>query len=133
MTPDRFETLAEAYGGDIARWPSQDRDDAALVLAADPDFAARVLNRARGLDEMLDAWTPLPVSADLREAVIAIAPRARPSVQAWLWRAGLGAGLAAACAAGLVVGVGLAPDATAADEVAAVLGSFDGVESVEDV
>lgn len=133
MTPERFETLAQAYGGDLARWPADQRDAAALVMAGDPHFAARILARARDLDEALDAWAPLPVRADLREAVIAAAPHPRRMVRDWIWRAGLGAGLAAACAAGLFVGVGLAPDTTSSDEVAAVLGGFDGVESVEDV
>jgi len=41
----RFEALAEAYGGEIAKWPAKLRDEAALVVAADPAFAQAVLAR----------------------------------------------------------------------------------------
>jgi hypothetical protein len=104
MTPERFEVLADAYGGDVARWPAAERDAAAIIMAADPAWAETVLAQARTLDSRLDAWTPPRVSAALTEAVVATAPRARPRLFAWLAPAGLGAGLAAACAAGVVLG-----------------------------
>jgi hypothetical protein len=133
MTRERFEDLAEIYGGDIARWPAAERDAAALLMAAEPDFAKAALAAPADLDALLDAWTPLPVSYQLREALIASAPanRARGGVRGWFWRAGLGAGLAAACAAGLVVGVRLS-DAAAAQEdtVSAALGGYDDLSDV---
>lgn len=133
MTRERFEDLAEIYGGDIARWPAAERDAAALLMAAEPDFAKAALAAPADLDALLDAWTPLPVSHQLREAVIATAPanHARGGVRGWFWRAGLGAGLAAACAAGLVVGVRLS-DAAAAQEdtVSAALSGYDDLSDV---
>lgn len=107
MTHERFEILADAYGGDISRWPAAERDAAALVMAQEPEFARAVLAQATRLDAALDGWAPQQVSHALREAVIATAPRARPALQGWFWRTGVGAGLAAACAAGLIVGVKL--------------------------
>jgi hypothetical protein len=109
MTHERFEALAEAYGGDVARWPAAEREDAALLMAQAPDFTSAVLARTAALDGVLDRWRPLPVSHALSEAVIAAAPAARghAGLRGWFWRAGVGAALAGACAAGLVVGVKL--------------------------
>lgn len=109
MDRERFKALAEAYGGDMARWPAEARDAAAARLATEPDFAARVLARASALDQALEDWTTTAVSHDLRDRIIAQAPRSRPArAPAWLGRLGVGAGLAAACAAGLVLGVQMA-------------------------
>lgn len=133
MTRERFEDLAEIYGGDIARWPAAERDGAALLMAADPDFAKAALAAPASLDAVLDAWAPLPVSHQLREAVIAGAPaaRARRGVRGWFWRAGLGAGLAAACAAGLVVGVRLSDVVVQQDDtVSAALSGYDDLADV---
>jgi hypothetical protein len=130
MTRDRFEALAEAFGGSVARWPAAEREAAAALMAAEPDFAREVLAQAEALDAALDAWPRLTVGHEFREAVIAQAGqgRARAGLRGWLWRAGAGAGLAAACAAGLVMGVTLygrqAPSAT--DEpISAVMASYD--------
>jgi len=133
MTRERFEDLAEIYGGDIARWPAAERDGAALLMAADPDFAKAALAAPASLDAVLDAWAPLPVSHQLREAVIAGAPaaRARSGVRGWFWRAGLGAGLAAACAAGLVVGVRISDVVVQQDDtVSAALSGYDDLSDV---
>ncbi|WP_374533021.1 hypothetical protein [Phenylobacterium sp.] len=62
MTRDGFEALAQAYGGDMARWPQDHWDEAALFAAQQPDLAAGVLAAAARLDEALDAWAPLAVS-----------------------------------------------------------------------
>ena len=77
MTRDGFEALAQAYGGDMARWPQDHWDEAALFAAQQPDLAAGVLAAAARLDEALDAWRPLAVSHRLREAVVAAAPAPR--------------------------------------------------------
>lgn len=132
LTDDRFEALADAYGGEIARWPEETRDAAALTVAEAPDFAAAVLAAASDLDVALDAWRPAEVSHDLREAILAGAPRARGgfSIGAWLTRAGLGAGLAAACAAGVVVGVqvsSLEQAPAGASAVATALNGYDAI------
>lgn len=129
MDRERFEALAEAYGGDMARWPADARDDAAARLAAEPAFAARVLARASTLDQALDGWAATPAGNDLRERIIAEAPSPRPvRARAWLGRIGVGAGLAAACAAGLVLGVQLAGGGAASSEdqdVAQAMTSLD--------
>ena len=95
MTHERFEILAHAYGGDIARWPAAERDAAALLMAAEPEFARIVLAAAGELDAALDLWAPLAATATLREAVVASAPapRRRWGLNAWFLRAGVGAGL----------------------------------------
>lgn len=123
MTPERFETLAEAYGGDVARWPTGEREAAAALMAADATWAQAVLARAGELDEALAAFVAPPASGALAERIAAGAPRARRRWRTWLTPAGMGAGLAAACAAGLMLGVQLgAPQAggdgivTAADD-----------------
>lgn len=125
MTHDRFEALAEAYGGDVSRWPAPAREAAALLMAAEPGFTQAALARAETLDAALDAWRPTPASAGLTERILAAAPAPkmrRPGWLAWLSPAAqgafLGAGLAAACAAGVIVGVELSRHTSEAREVA---------------
>jgi hypothetical protein len=116
MNRDRFEALAQAYGGSVARWPAVERDAAAALMTAEPDFARAVLAEAEATHE-------------LREAVIAQAglARARAGLRGWLWGAGAGAGLAAACAAGLIMGVALYSGQTGASEepIGAVMASYE--------
>lgn len=110
MTFERFEQLAEAYGGDVARWPDAEREAAALLMAEDPSRAEAALAGARTLDAHLHAWTAPRATPRLTDAVLsgAPAPRAAARWRDWLAPAGLGAGLAAACAAGLLLGLQLA-------------------------
>jgi len=110
MTPERFEDLAEAWGGDIARWPDAERVAAALVMAARPDWAQAVLARAGDLDAVLDMFAPPAGAPALTAQIVASAPspRARRWIS-WLLPAGMGAGLAAACAAGVLAGAHLQP------------------------
>lgn len=136
MTRERFEALAEAYGGDVTRWPEAERDAAALLMAADASLATSILARAESLDAALDAWAPAKVSHELRERVIASAPAPRApafSLRAWILRASLGAGLAAACVAGLAMGVAMSDSvsapAAAAEAVSAAL-DYDTLSSV---
>lgn len=130
MTRERFEALAEAYGGAIARWPAAEREAALILAAAEPDFASAVLARAESLDAALDAWRPQSVGHVWRERIIAAAPGAlrRAERLSWLWGWTAGAGLAAACAAGLVLGVALSGPTTVAavdEPVSAVMTSYD--------
>ncbi|WP_293901562.1 hypothetical protein [Phenylobacterium sp.] len=113
MTPERFETLAEAYGGDVARWPDAEREAAAQAMAARPAWAQAALARAGDLDAALDAYGPPRAAAGLMDRIVADAPTPR---RAWRWTgwlapAGLGAGLAAACAAGMILGARLSTPA----------------------
>lgn len=132
LTRERFESLAEAYGGDVARWPEGLREDAALIMAAEPVWTGEVLAGAGALDAALDAWRAAPASRAVTEQILASAPRTpRPRWLGWLSPAVLGAGLAAACAAGVIVGVQLQQHSSEATEVAvtntlaAVSSSFD--------
>lgn len=129
MTRERFEALAEAYGGDIHRWPAEEREMAALMLRAEPAFVRGVLARADELDVALDAWRPAPAPRVLRERIIATAPQPREGLgrfHAWFWRAGLGAGLAAACAAGLAFGVAIS------DRVSGATPGYEAVSAALD-
>ncbi|HEY1073742.1 hypothetical protein, partial [Brevundimonas sp.] len=116
MTYERFETLADAYGGDLRRWPETEREAARALLDSDPRAAA-LLAEADGLDALLDAAPRAVVSADLRDRVIASAataglkPRGRFHIGRLLWWSG--AGWAAAACAGVVFGVGLTTHVTA--------------------
>ena len=123
MTYERFETLADAYGGDLRRWPEAEREAGRALLDSDPRAAA-VLREADGLDALLDA-APRPVASHaLREAVIASAAgaglkarRRGPGPLAWL----SGAGWAAAACAGVVFGITLTSHLTADVQADAVL------------
>jgi hypothetical protein len=110
MTFERFQLLAEAYGGAISRWPVDAQDAAYAFMAAAPEQADAVLAEARAMDALMDqAVSPAP-SAALRDFVIARAPAVRAE-RARLWRwmtgAGVGAALTAATAAGVMAGVNL--------------------------
>lgn len=132
LSRERFEALAEAYGADVSRWPQEIREDAALLMGAEPQWTGAVLARAGALDAALDAWRAAPASRAVTEAILATAPRMRPPRWlGWLSPAALGAGLAAACVAGVIVGVQLQQHSSEATEVAvtntltAVSSSFD--------
>ena len=128
MHEERFERLIEAYGGESARWPQADRALALRYLAATPQ-AHRRRATARRLDQMLDAWAPPEASAGLRERLAAGQPRPRTLRPRDLWISG--AGLAAACVIGLVVGAGvgaasLAPARDGDTATATVTAALDG-------
>jgi hypothetical protein len=130
MSHARFEELAEAYGGDVSRWPAMSREATAVLMAAEPEFTGEVLARAGALDAALDSWRAAPASATVTERIIAAAPRARRRWPVWLSPAVLGAGLAAACAAGVIAGLELADRANAsevavANTLSAVASPFD--------
>lgn len=138
MNAERFKILAEAYGADLDRWPADDREAATAFLDEDAD-APVWLADAEGLDRLLDlAPSPAP-SAMLREEIIASASRAHkvawPRAPRWL----SGAGLAAACALGIVVGASLSapyfeePASDVSFEASTVFDStayFDALETV---
>ncbi len=121
MNAERFADLAMAYGGDIRRWPAEHQTSAYAWLR-DDESARGVLLEAGVLDAALNADAPTVASGMLRESILARAPRSKP-----LWsRAGTwvsGAGLAAACAAGVFVGgvnsSSLLPNSTAGVAVTA--------------
>lgn len=107
MTLERFAELAEAYGGDVTRWPLACRDAAAELMILQPQATAQMLEAAGELDWALHQWRAPSPGPALQAAVLTAAPR--PKVEqawrTWIWRTGLGAGLMAAGAAGLMAGV----------------------------
>ena len=132
MTYERFEHLADAYGGDLRRWPADQRAFAESLVAADP--AARVLlDEAAALDALLDASPSVAPSADLTARVLRAAPgaraKSRPRRAVWF----LGAGWAAAACAGVVAGVGLTRQMSADARADAVLyqATLSGVDDTE--
>ena len=132
MKMDRLEALAQAYGGDLRRWPADQRAFAESLIAVDP-AARSVLDEAAALDRLLDASPAVAPSADLAARVLAGAPqrRARGRMGRLTWF--LGAGWAAAACAGMVAGVGLTNHLTANDRADAVLyqSSLTGVDDAE--
>lgn len=108
MTLERFAALADAYGGDVARWPQGEREGAAQLMAAEPAQVRDILARADDLDAALAAYSPPRAATGLMDRIVAGAPKPRaPRPFGWLVPAGMGAGLAAACAAGMVLGARL--------------------------
>lgn len=131
MDRERFQQMIEAYGAAPERWPAAERAEGLWFLAQTPD-AARLIEAEQALDTQLDAWTLPPPALPLRSRITAAAQagRGRPtwrSKRVWL----SGAGLAAACAAGIVAGVsfggsGIGPLSGDRD-AEALAGSLDGV------
>lgn len=79
MTMQRFAQLADAWGGDITRWPGAEQAAAARVLAsAEGDVARTLLAEAGQLDEALRSVAPAPPSARLRETILAAIPSDPP-------------------------------------------------------
>jgi hypothetical protein len=106
MNLERFKILAEAYGGDIGRWPEAERAAAEGFATANAEAAAW-LAEAGSLDDLLDMAPAAPPSDLLRHKVMAAAPRlSRPVWQKGGVWASL-AGLAAACVLGLFVGANM--------------------------
>lgn len=138
MNTGRFETLAEAFGGDVARWPVQEREAAAELMLVRPDWAARVLANAAALDAQLMSHAAPRATPGLTDRIVAGGPSPRRAGwMAWLLPAGMGAGLAAACLAGFVTGVQLPArtDLTieASSTVTALVDDDFGFEPDEDV
>ncbi len=127
MDQERLTTLAEAYGADPRRWPVRDREAAQALLAREPE-TGRLLHAERALDAALEAWRTASPSHVLRAAVLRGAPRParRP---AWLRAAGTwlsGAGLAAAAAAGVLVGAAAMPSAPRVNDFEAMTSAIYG-------
>lgn len=127
MTEDRLIELIEAWGADPSGFPEADRTAAKALLAARPERFAAAISGARALDAALARMPEILPSAALTEALIASAPKARPVTGSlrlpkfapWAPASGF-----AALAAGLIMGVMVAPAASAAndaEEVEAVI------------
>jgi hypothetical protein len=94
MEEPRFKALAEAYGGDVLRWPEADQASARAFQAAHPERAEAVLSEAQALDELLVAAGPVEPAQALEAAILArMAQFSADAAPAPRW-AGLAAGLA---------------------------------------
>jgi len=135
MDETRFGELADAFGGDVRRWPEGEREAARAWIDAHPLEAERALFDARQTDAVLFASPTPMVSMALRDRVIAAASvraqAAWPSLRKLLWIGGVG--WAAAACAGVMVGTTLSGHlATQAQADAvleqALLGGIDETE-----
>ena len=101
LSLDRFQELADTYGGVLSRWPEQYRDAARQMASA--SATTRILAQALLLDETLDAWRMPAARRDLHDRVLSRAPTQGRSFasRARLWWSGVGV---AAALAGAVAG-----------------------------
>lgn len=147
MTDDRLIELIETWGADTASWPAAERASGEALLRAYPERFAGVLAEARALDGILGGLPEPEMPRALTEAIIAAAPRAKMAPkggrQGWFglktpWAPASGF---AAAALGLLMGLTVAPTASANDEMTAevqelvvsALGFDTATYAVEDV
>ncbi len=127
MTEDRLIELIEAWGADPSAFPEAERAGAKALLAAQPERFAHALGEARALDAAFACMPDIVPSPALTEALITSAPKPKaaaggfrlPKFAPWAPASGF-----AALAAGLFMGVMMAPVASASsytDEVETVL------------
>ncbi|WP_440957485.1 hypothetical protein ACFELO_09290 [Oceanicaulis sp. LC35] len=69
MNPDRFSELADAFGGDLSRWPSEEQARAQAFVKAEPDLAQALLEEAAALDALLDLDAIAPPPPSLYETI----------------------------------------------------------------
>lgn len=125
LDPPRFQELADAYGGVVARWPEQHREAAARF--GETAEGSALLARASALDVRLDAWrVPSPSSA-LAARVIVGAPSAVNGLGTqlrWWWSGlGLAAALAGAVAGTAAVAVAAPVDVSSSTSFGDVAGT----------
>ena len=126
MTQERFEALADAYGGDMARWPEAERENAKQYAEAHPDLTKPVLRNAAMLDAALTGAAEAPPSDTVFQSIVASGVSARrPKAPSWA---------AAAAAVMLAVGMGAgwfaAPEAASIDD-AVFASAFGALEDVD--
>ncbi len=122
MTDSRLLELIEIWGADTHTWPSDERGAAETLLRAHPERFAEALAAARALDAAIGSLPDVTPSPALTAAILAAAPRPRRAARDgrnWFglktpWAPASGF---AAAAAGLLMGLTMAPAASAADEI----------------
>lgn len=107
MDISAFLDLIETYGADRRRWPAERREQAEALL--ETDMGARALLEAEmRFEETLDAWQVPEPRDSLRQAILRSAPGQRGGFTVAMPRgwfgAGIGALMAASCAAGVMAG-----------------------------
>jgi anti-sigma-K factor RskA len=116
LSIERFSELLDAYGADLARWPSAASLSAAQLLV-DSDAARQRLQLARELDAALQLPSPAAPSPWLRQRILARAgslSAQRATGYGWRelfaelggWRLA-GPSLAVALSLGVALGLGL--------------------------
>jgi len=131
VTPERFRTLAEAYGGDLRRWPLDKRDAAQALLLRQPETQA-MLSAAAELDAALAAWTvPAPSAALTARIAGTVAHRHTRARRLRLWLSSLGA--ATVLAGGVTAGVLVVMQSTPAEPVTTALYEFSVLGAPLDV
>ena len=106
MIEERFQILADAYGGDIDRWPTDEQAAARAWSATHVKQALAILEEASSLDMLLDMAEAPVVGAVLRDRVVASALQThRPMRRTLMWASATG--LMAACLAGVMLGTRL--------------------------
>ena len=105
MDARRFAALAEAYGGDLRRWPQAERGAAAAFASSETGQA--ISRRAHTLDALLDSYRVRHPGKALHDTILRTADRyiVRRRRQRF-WRLGLG--LAGIGLAGAIAGLALA-------------------------
>lgn len=73
---ERFSALADAFGADMRRWPEADRAAAQDLARQSPSARAR-LAEADTLDAVLDLSRVAAPSVELRDRILATAPKPR--------------------------------------------------------
>jgi hypothetical protein len=72
MALDRVRQLAETYGGDMRRWPAEERAGLQALLDRLPE-AQSLLRDAGKLDQLLDNWRVAPADWVLERRILAVA------------------------------------------------------------
>ena len=130
ITDERIFELIGAYGADTHAFPEAEREAARQRIAQAPSLFASALEEASLLDGALDGLADIPVSAALRETLIAGAPKPKPvsgTGRTGLLRflpAWVPAGAVASLAMGVLIGVNVSAPvsvAVADDEADAVM------------
>ncbi|MBZ9796615.1 hypothetical protein [Mesorhizobium sp. ES1-4] len=104
MDARRFAALAQAYGGDLRRWPEAEREAATAFASGE---AGQAMARHTGtLDALLDSYRVQPPSKALHSSILRAADRhlVHRRRQRFWW---LGLGLAGIGLAGAVAGLAL--------------------------
>lgn len=129
MTLARFQELADAYGGVIARWPEGYRD--AAMSMASQNAARDILENATALDCALDTWRVPSPSALLQGQVIATAPAPVDGfmTRARLWWSGVGIAVALAGATAGTAAVAIITPTDAASDSGTSFGDVAGSET----
>jgi len=112
MSLQQFQKLAEAYGGDVTRWPTAYQREAQQFASKHTAQSEQALHAATSLDVLLSSHQVQPAQRSLFDAIAAGAPQqAEKSLPNWSWPglAGfgnrlIGTGIIGAGFAGVIAG-----------------------------